>query len=321
MSSARCRRASLVVPLIACCTLATPTMAASASGPVAPCALSELPGLAAQFARARRAAAASGPAGAAGIEAAVAAEFWRVARAVVGPVADTIAAAPDAPVGGPPVALVPCDPAVRARDAAAWRFGLAGYSAREIADVLEGHLTPADLDQAQALLMAGQADTRVAEFLEARWRERAPVVSVGPLVPLVPRPETTPARVAALDADLTTLAHRHRVPPGLIRAVIAAESAGNPRALSAAGAIGLMQLMPGTARALGVNPWDPRDNLRGGIAYLGSLMRTFGESPRLALIAYNAGPGHAHDVQAGRAVAYRETRHYLAAIGARYPLP
>jgi soluble lytic murein transglycosylase-like protein len=127
--------------------------------------------------------------------------------------------------------------------------------------------------------------------------------------------------LAELEVDLAAFAAEHRVPAALVRAVVAAESAGNPRAVSSAGAIGLMQLMPGTAASLGVNPWQPRENLRGGITYLGSLLRAFDGNTRLALIAYNAGPQHAREVRAGRAVAYRETRQYLATIGARYPLP
>lgn len=123
-----------------------------------------------------------------------------------------------------------------------------------------------------------------------------------------------------LDAAVDRLSGRHGVPAALVRAVIAAESAGKPDAVSPAGAIGLMQLMPGTAAALGVNPREPLDNLRGGIAYLASLMREFERDTRLALIAYNAGPQHARDVRDGRAVAYRETRAYLDAIGARFPL-
>lgn len=82
-----------------------------------------------------------------------------------------------------------------------------------------------------------------------------------------------------------------------------------------------MRLMPTTAAAFGVEPWKPIENLRGGIAYLASLMRAYGENARLALMAYNAGPQHADRVRAGRAVAYGETRKYLAAIAARYPLP
>jgi soluble lytic murein transglycosylase-like protein len=105
----------------------------------------------------------------------------------------------------------------------------------------------------------------------------------------------------------------------LVRAIIAVESGGNVSAVSPAGAIGLMQLMPRTAAALGVNPWQPLENLRGGIAYLASLLRAYGEDVRLALIAYNAGPQHADLVRTGRAVAYRETRKYVEAIAARFP--
>ncbi len=82
-----------------------------------------------------------------------------------------------------------------------------------------------------------------------------------------------------------------------------------------------MQLMPATAAALGVDPWQPRENLRGGVTYLGGLLREYGENARLALIAYNAGPQHANRVRAGSAVAYRETRKYLDAIATHYPLP
>ena len=79
--------------------------------------------------------------------------------------------------------------------------------------------------------------------------------------------------------------------------------------------------MPTTAAELGVDPWVPMQNLKGGIAYLAGLLRAYGENPRLALIAYNAGPQHADRDRAGRAVAYRETRQYLDAVSARYPIP
>ncbi len=323
MSRARCL---LVVPraaVLACVAVAlSPEGAATAPAPlaVASCALAELPGLSAQFLRARRESrAASAPARASGLDAAHAADFWRVARAVVGPAADEVAALPDAAVETPPRAAVPCDAPVRTRDRVAWQLGLSGYTAREIADVLEGHLTRADLDEARARLMAGHADAAVAAFLDARWREpladapaaAAEARAVDPALP----------GLADLEDDLAAFAAEHRVPTALVRAVVAAESAGNPRAVSSAGAIGLMQLMPGTAASLGVDPWQPRENLRGGITYLGSLLRAFDGNTRLALIAYNAGPQHAREVRAGRAVAYRETRQYLAAIGARYPLP
>jgi soluble lytic murein transglycosylase-like protein len=123
-----------------------------------------------------------------------------------------------------------------------------------------------------------------------------------------------------LDTELELLAAQHHVPTALVRAMVAAESGGNARARSSAGAIGLMQLMPATAAALGVDPWHPLENLRGGIAYMASLLRAYNENARLALIAYNAGPQHANRVRAGSAVAYRETRKYLTTIETMYPL-
>ena len=311
------------VAVLVCVAVAS-GLPVAAARPVPPaaasCALAELPGLSAQFLRARRESrAAAGAAAPSGLDAAHAADFWRVARAVVGPAADEVAALPDAAVETPPRAAVPCDAPVRTRDRVAWQLGLSGYTAREIADVLEGHLTRADLDEARARLMAGHADAAVAAFLDARWRE---VLAAPPAAAALTRGiEAALPGLAELEDDLAAFAAAHRVPADLVRAVVAAESAGNPRAVSSAGAIGLMQLMPGTAASLGVDPWQPRENLRGGISYLGSLLRAFDGNTRLALIAYNAGPQHAREVRAGRAVAYRETRQYLAAIGARYPLP
>lgn len=323
MSWARCLPVVRRVVVMACLvTVSAPAAGLAAAAPPvsALCALAELPGLSAQFLRARRESrAASAAAGAPGLDAAHAADFWRVARAVVGPAADAVAALPDAAVETPPRAAVPCDAPVRTRDRVAWQLGLSGYTAREIADVLEGHLTRADLDEARARLMAGHADAAVAAFLDARWRE--PLADVPAAVAADRAVDPALPGLADLEADLAAFAAEHRVPAALVRAVVAAESAGNPRAVSSAGAIGLMQLMPGTAASLGVDPWQPRENLRGGITYLGSLLRAFDGNPRLALIAYNAGPQHAREVRAGRAVAYRETRQYLAAIGARYPLP
>lgn len=322
MSWGRCLPVVPRVAVLACVAvvLAPAGAAAAPASPVAAsCTLAELPGLSAQFSRARRESrAAAGAAVPPGLDAAHAADFWRVARAVVGPAADDVAALPDAAVEAPPRAAVPCDAPVRTRDRVAWQLGLSGYTAREIADVLEGHLTRADLDEARARLMAGHADAAVAAFLDARWREPL-AAAAAPAAARASEPSLP--GLADLEDDLTAFAAEHRVPADLVRAVVAAESAGNPRAVSSAGAIGLMQLMPGTAASLGVNPWQPRENLRGGITYLGSLLRAFDGNTRLALIAYNAGPQHAREVRAGRAVAYRETRQYLATIGARYPLP
>lgn len=106
-------------------------------------------------------------------------------------------------------------------------------------------------------------------------------------------------------------AQRNRVPEDLFLRLIQQESAWNPNAVSSAGALGLAQLMPGTARYLRVNPRDPAQNLDGGARYLREQYDEFG-SWRLALAAYNAGPGAVQ--QYGGVPPYRETRNYVRVI-------
>jgi soluble lytic murein transglycosylase-like protein len=106
----------------------------------------------------------------------------------------------------------------------------------------------------------------------------------------------------------------YHVDEALLRAVIHAESGFNPRALSIAGAQGLMQLIPGTARDMGVQDvFDPAQNIRGGARYLAILLQTFNGNERLAAAAYNAGPGA---VQRYNGVPpYDETQVYVERVG------
>lgn len=107
-------------------------------------------------------------------------------------------------------------------------------------------------------------------------------------------------------------AQRYRVAPGLIRAVIQAESGGNPLAVSRAGARGLMQLMPETAAELGVtNPFDPTQNIMGGTSYLRRLLDRYRGDVKLALAAYNWGMGNLE--KHPRAMP-RETKNFIAAV-------
>jgi soluble lytic murein transglycosylase-like protein len=106
-------------------------------------------------------------------------------------------------------------------------------------------------------------------------------------------------------------ARKHGVPEELFLRLVNQESRFNPKAKSHAGAIGLAQLMPGTARELGVDPHDPKQNLDGGARYLMEQYKEFG-SWRLALAAYNAGPGA---VKKHKGVPpYRETKDYVKKI-------
>ncbi len=130
------------------------------------------------------------------------------------------------------------------------------------------------------------------------------------------RPSSVVAR-ARFDDLIEHHAANIGVSSDLVRAVIQAESGFNPWAISRKGALGLMQLMPATARELGVtNPFHPDENIRGGVTYLAHLLKRYDQNVELALAAYNAGPGAVE--RYGNAVPpYRETRDYVKKITAK----
>ena len=120
-------------------------------------------------------------------------------------------------------------------------------------------------------------------------------------------------RAEAYDDLVVQHATEQSVSADLVRAVIQAESAFNPSARSVKGAMGLMQLMPATARELGVtDPYDPAQNIRGGVTYLKQLLTRYDSDVELALAAYNAGPGAVEKY--GAVPPYRETRDYVQKI-------
>jgi soluble lytic murein transglycosylase-like protein len=120
-----------------------------------------------------------------------------------------------------------------------------------------------------------------------------------------------------IDAAIDQAASRHNVDPSLVRAVIKVESNFNPNAVSRTGAMGLMQLMPQTARSLNVvNPFDPEQNVDAGVRHLKKLMESYGGDVKLTLAAYNAGAGAV--ARSAGIPHFRETRNYVKRITQLY---
>jgi soluble lytic murein transglycosylase-like protein len=124
--------------------------------------------------------------------------------------------------------------------------------------------------------------------------------------PVAPPPAPSPAQLADAAAD------KYGLPRRLVRSLISAESDFEPRAVSPKGAIGLMQLMPATAEALGADPHDPAQNVDAGTRYLRDLLQKYDGGLWHALAAYNAGPGAVDKYQG--VPPYRETIDYVGRI-------
>ena len=181
---------------------------------------------------------------------------------------------------------------------------------------------PATLAAVLGLGGAGVAQAQVMEVGAAgvHW-VGTPPVGAAPAATTVAEdiePVVTAPVIGAPDQwrdHVYSVAYKYNISPNLLEAVVWQESRWRPGAVSPAGARGLTQLMPATARQLGVDPLDPYANLEGGARYLRMQLDLFDGDVERALAAYNAGPGRVQ--RAGGVPAIRETQIYVASIMAR----
>jgi soluble lytic murein transglycosylase-like protein len=150
---------------------------------------------------------------------------------------------------------------------------------------------------AAAVLAGGLGGGATAQVLDiapdgAVTTVSGPAVYVDPnTAPQPINPQSSPlAEASPVDLTQQVAAVRHGLSPKVVEAVAWRESRFNPQAVSPKGALGVMQLMPSTAKAMGVDPSDAAANVEGGTAYLAQMLKAFNGDLRLALAAYNAGP-------------------------------
>ncbi|HVI10532.1 MAG TPA: lytic transglycosylase domain-containing protein [Candidatus Binatia bacterium] len=171
----------------------------------------------------------------------------------------------------------------------------------------EGRWKPVPSANAASMKAARSAAAEVSEYLGKDSSQSATQKIVNANF------RGTNASPVDVDTAIEQAAARHNVDPNLVRAVVKVESNFNPNAVSRKGAMGLMQLMPSTARQLKVkNPFDPEQNVDAGVRHLKQLLESYGGDVRLTLAAYNAGAGAV--ARSSGVPRYGETQNYVRRI-------
>jgi soluble lytic murein transglycosylase-like protein len=184
---------------------------------------------------------------------------------------------------------------------------LKGSSKDSFASVLGDSMTSQTASNApiidSALLESTKSSTTKYPLVSGSYESVYPRLSQTEIQELMPR----------IDAAIEAFSEQFNVDPLLVRAVMKQESSFQPFALSTSGAMGLMQLMPGTAEGLGVSdPYNIEENIRGGVQYLSYQLKAFDNDLKLALAAYNAGPNAVR--RFGGIPPYEQTQKYVELV-------
>lgn len=184
------------------------------------------------------------------------------------------------------------------------------YAHLSVADVVPGQR----VERGQVIGKSGNTGASTGPHLHYEIRQNGQAIDPEPILRTGTSGTANRGDLAVPYGELIALtAQRYGLDPALLAAMVKVESGFDPRAVSPAGAKGLLQLMDATAAALGVrDPFDPAQNLDGGARYFRSLLDRFGGDVRLALAAYNAGPVAVQ--QAGGIPPYPETQRYVEAV-------
>lgn len=176
---------------------------------------------------------------------------------------------------------------------------------------------PARPEPAEAVSPPGPSTEQAAASKPSAKQTAEPASLAKQNEPTNAAPERSFTIWNSLDQAIADTAERHEIDPELVRAIVKVESNFNPNAVSYKGAMGLMQLVPGTARRFGVgNVFDPGQNLDGGVRYLKHLLGLYDGNLRLSLAAYNAGEGAVE--RHGGIPPYAETQQYVRKISSLY---